>query len=218
MTPKDEEQKVRNSYHGRVRSEVLDLVPDGSGKVLDVGGGIGASLTYLKAAGKCDYAVVADLVANACLPEVDMAYEGNLEDPQLLEKILQEQGEVDVILGLDVFEHLADPWSIVAACHKMLKPGGVIIASIPNARHYKLVVPLVFQGKFELTESGIMDRTHLRWFVRDTAITLMTSSGLTLEHVRGKMYGKKNNLVNYLTFGIFRNFLYLQYFIRVRRE
>jgi len=209
---------VRESYHGRVRSDVLELAPEGPFRVLDVGGGVGSSLAYLKSRGKCSHAVVVDLVADECLPEVDAAYAGNLEDEKLLQRIAQEQGEMDVILCLDVLEHLTDPWAIVESCYKLLKPGGVIIASIPNMRNYRLLIPLVFQGKFELKDAGILDRTHLRWFVRDTAIELMTPSNLSLEHIEGKIYGVKKNLLNKITFGLLRNFLCLQYFIRVRRS
>jgi 2-polyprenyl-3-methyl-5-hydroxy-6-metoxy-1,4-benzoquinol methylase len=208
---------VRSDYHARVRTEVLDLVPEGPNRVLDVGGGIGASAAWLKSVGKCDHAVVVDLVADNCLPEIDAGYGGNLEDPALLQRVASEQGKMDVILCLDVLEHVTDPWAVVKHCHDILNPGGVIVTSIPNMRHYSLVLPLVFRGKFDLTDSGIRDRTHLRWFVKDTAIDLMTSSGLKLDHVEGKIYGRKKNLLNTLTLGLFREFLFLQYFIRVRR-
>ncbi len=208
---------VRADYHARVRTEVLELVPAGTKNVLDIGGGIGASASYLKSIGKCTRAIVVDLVADNCLPEIDAAYSGNLEDPALLRRVGGEQGKMDVILCLDVLEHVTDPWSVIEYCHRVLDTGGVIIASIPNMRHYSLVLPLVFRGKFDLVDSGVRDRTHLRWFVKDTAIDLMTSSGLVLEVVQGKIYGRKKNLLNKLTLGLLREFLYLQYFLRVRR-
>lgn len=208
---------VLTEYHGRVRTEVLELVPHGFKSVLDIGGGTGASAKYLKEIGKAESAVVVDMVADHTLEEVDAAYAGDLEDPKLLEKVAAEQGKFDVILCLDVLEHLTDPWSVVAQCHGMLRPGGVIVASIPNMRNYTLVLPLVFSGKFELQDSGIRDRTHLRWFVRQSAIDLMTSSGLSLEHVQGKYYGRRHLVLDKLSFGLLQNFLYLQYFIRVRR-
>jgi 2-polyprenyl-3-methyl-5-hydroxy-6-metoxy-1,4-benzoquinol methylase len=210
-------QEIRLGYHNRVRGEVLQLVPSGLHKVLDIGGGIGTSSAYLKSIGKCSRAIVVDLVADSCLSEIDVSYSGDLDDPTFLETVAKEQGGMDVILCLDVLEHIKDPWSVIERCNDILNPGGVIVASIPNARNYRLVIPLVFFGKFELKDGGILDRTHLRWFVRDTAIDLMTHSGLELELVRGHIYGWKKRAFNIVTFGLFRNFLYLQYFIRVRR-
>ncbi len=61
------------------------------------------------------------------------------------------------------------------------------------------------------------DRTHLRWFVRSTAVELMTCSGLALEQVQGRYYGRKKDILNSATFGVFDDLLFLQYFIRVRR-
>lgn len=208
---------IRDDYHALVREDVLSLVPEGANTVLDVGGGIGASAGYLKEVGKAAHYVVVDLVADQKHPSVDAAYAGNLEDTALLEKVKAEQGAFDVILCLDVLEHLTDPWAIIATCHRMLKPGGVIVASIPNARNYRLLIPLVLKGRFDYAELGLLDRTHLRWFTRDTAIELMTSSGLVLEHVQGQFYGQRKKLLNILTLGLLKNFIYLQHFIRVRR-
>jgi len=208
---------VRDDYHALVRTDVLELVPQDTHAVLDIGGGIGGSAAYLKQQGRATRAVVVDLVANDCLPEIDAAYAGNLEDPELLKTLAKEQGKFDAILCLDVLEHVTDPWSVIDYCHDVLNPGGVIVASIPNVRNHQLLFPLIFRGKFDLTDSGIMDRTHLRWFVKETAINLMTRKGLVLEHIQGTMYGRKKKLLNAMTFGLFRNFFYLQYFIRVKR-
>ena len=208
---------VRNDYHARVRDDVLELVPDGTKTVLDIGGGVGSSAAYLKSVGKASKAVVVDLVADNCLPEIDAGYAGNLENPDLLKKVVSEQGKFDAILCLDVLEHLTDPCSVIDYCNDALNPNGVIVASIPNVRNHQLLFPLIFRGKFQLTESGILDRTHLRWFVEETAIELMTRNGLILEHIEGKMYGRKKKLLNAISFGLFRHFFYLQYFIRVRR-
>ncbi|MGB3146346.1 MAG: methyltransferase domain-containing protein [Paracoccaceae bacterium] len=209
--------QVREDYHSLVRKEVLALVPDGLNSVLDIGGGVGGSAAYLKSIGKANKATVVDLVAGNCLPEIDAAYGGNLEDPALLQQIEAEQGKVDIVLCLDVLEHLSDPWSVIKQLDGMLNPGGVIIASIPNVRNYRLVVPLVFKGQFKLADKGILDRTHLRWFVRDTAAALMTCSGMKLEHLEGFYQGRKKKLFNMLTLGLFSEFLVLQFYIRVRK-
>ena len=214
----DEKAEIREDYHALVRKDVLGLVPNGQNAVLDIGGGIGASASYLKKVGKAARYVVVDLVADQRNPSVDEAYSGDLEDPSLLAKIGVEQGAFDVILCLDVLEHLTDPWSVIKTCHTMLKPGGVIVASIPNVRNYRLLIPLIFKGHFSYTEKGLLDRTHLRWFVRSTAIELMTGSGLFIDYIQGRFYGKRMWLLNFFTLGLLRNFIYLQYFIRVRRS
>jgi 2-polyprenyl-3-methyl-5-hydroxy-6-metoxy-1,4-benzoquinol methylase len=208
---------VRDDYHALVREKVLQLVPEKAGAVPDVGGGIGASAAYLKSLGRATSATVVDLVADQHLPEIDAGYGGNLEDPALLARIAEDRGPFDTILCLDVLEHLSDPWAVVDRLTTMLAPGGVIVASIPNMRNYRLVVPLVVSGRFELAESGILDRTHLRWFVRDTAIRLFTDAGLDVDRVVDHFEGPKKVMFNRLTLGLFKNFVTLQFYIRARK-
>ncbi|MEH6392942.1 MAG: methyltransferase domain-containing protein [Sulfitobacter sp.] len=208
------EHNVKASYHGLVRHEVLKLAPQCCGNVLDVGGGIGASSAYLKATRRAHTATVIDLVASDCMPEIDQTFSGDLEDADLFDQVAQNCELFDVILCLDVLEHLTDPWAVIDRLSAMLAPGGCIIASIPNVRNYRLVVPLVFQGKFDLADSGILDRTHLRWFVKDTAKSLMSRGGLRVECCRGFFEGPKKKTFNLLTLGVFRNFLTIQYYIR----
>lgn len=208
---------VKQGYHDLVRHDVLELVSTGEHNVLDIGGGVGACAAYLKSCGKATRATVVDLVGDNCLPEIDAAYGGDLEDPELLARVSEEQGPFDVILCLDVLEHLKDPWSVVSLAHKILKPGGILVVSVPNVRNYRLVVPLVLRNQFQLTEKGLMDRTHLRWFVRDTAIDLVTGSGLKLEKVVDHFEGPKKELFNKLTFGLFSSFLTIQFYLSARK-
>ncbi len=211
--------EIRAGYHALVRSDIFPLVPVQGGTLLDIGGGIGATASALKSSGHVERAGVIDLVSHdPGKLGLDFHYSGNLEEPGFLESITEKEGPFSTILCLDVLEHISDPWSLIAALHKSLAPGGVIVASIPNMRHYKASFPLFFQGRWDLEDSGIRDRTHLRWFVRDTAIGLMTSSGLQLEEIREATgAGRKITLIRTVTFGILRSFTTLQYLIRARK-
>ena len=207
---------MMDHYHDHVRSDVFGIVPTPAGRVLDLGGGIGATGAALKAARGATFVVVADLVADGAVDGVDVAISGNLEDPAFLRTLLEDNGPFDTILCLDVLEHLRDPWAVVRELHKGLAKDGVIVASIPNVNHHSLVFPLMFRGRYELQDAGLLDRTHIRWFTRESAIAMMTDSGLTLESVGGWL-GRKNRLLSVLTFGLSRRFTILQYLIRVRR-
>lgn len=208
--------KVLDQYHNNVRSDVFDIVPNPAGRVLDLGGGVGATGAALKQARGATFVALADLVAEEAVNDVDQAISGNLEDPLFLRKVLQDHGPFDTILCLDVLEHLRDPWMVVRELHDGLAPNGVIVASIPNINHHSLVFPLMFRGRYELQDTGLLDRTHIRWFTRQSAISMMTETGLKLEKIGGVL-GRKNKLMNLLTFGISKRFTTLQYMIRVRR-
>lgn len=209
----------RMDYHKHIREEIIPLVPDAGGTLLDVGGGVGATAARLKHLGKAQRVGVIDLIDSSMEGVTkDFSYSGNIEDARFLDSVIEAEGPFQTILCLDVLEHLVDPWAIVGRLHKALVPGGVIVASIPNVRHYSAFLPLAFQDRWDLADDGILDRTHLRFFVRSTAIELMTCSGLKLEEVRGNLVGgRKVKLARALSLGMLNSFTYLQYLIRVRR-
>ena len=215
-----EQLSIRPSYHMLTRLDILQIVPRIGGALLDVGGGVGSTAAYLKNEGYVERAGVVDLVTqSAATKGIDFHYTANLEQLDTLSRIFEKEGPFNVILCLDVLEHLSDPWSMVKCLHSMLAVNGVIVASIPNIRYYKASFPLFFRGRWDLESSGIRDRTHLRWFVRDTAVQLMTSSGLKLEVIIDKPGGgRKIGLIRTFTFGLLNEFTNLQYLIRVRNE
>lgn len=92
------------------------------------------------------------------------------------------QSEFDVAVFGDVLEHLRNPWLLLKETQQILKPDGYIVASIPNVAHGAIRFALL-QGKFEYTELGILDSTHLRFFTRKTVEHLFESSGYFIEYI-----------------------------------
>ena len=208
---------ARPDYHARVRRDVFHLVPPG-GTVLDIGGGHGATAAALKASGHVDRIGVADLVAPLDPAGIDFSYKGDLTDPDLLARIGREQGPFATILCLDILEHLPDPWAVVSQLHQLLAPGGCIVASLPNVRNFTVVLPLLLKGEWRYRNTGILDRTHLRFFGFREAVELLISSGLMLEACEASIPKAKRLIwANALTLGLLRGFLSLQTLVRVRR-
>jgi hypothetical protein len=69
----------------------------------------------------------------------------------------------------------------VRRCVRLLKPGGQIIACVPNVRNWRVVAPLLFRGDWEYEDAGILDRTHLRFFTRRSMTRLLSDCGLRTE-------------------------------------
>jgi 2-polyprenyl-3-methyl-5-hydroxy-6-metoxy-1,4-benzoquinol methylase len=86
------------------------------------------------------------------------------------------EGTFDAIICGDVLEHLADPEHVLRALRERVAPGGVLIASLPNAAHWTARRELL-RGRFPQADHGIFDRTHLRFFTRSTARELLGRSG-----------------------------------------
>jgi 2-polyprenyl-3-methyl-5-hydroxy-6-metoxy-1,4-benzoquinol methylase len=92
-------------------------------------------------------------------------------------------GRVDVLLLLDVLEHLRDPWTRLTELRTLLTPTGVVIASIPNVRNIKVLRPLLVSGEWQYQSSGILDRTHLRFFTRRTVLELFAGAGYEIQTI-----------------------------------
>ena len=90
----------------------------------------------------------------------------------------------DYIMFGDVLEHLIDPFSLVDRLKKNLKPGGCILASIPNIMNANVIYELL-HGNFAYQDSGILDRTHLRFFTKNEVVKLFSTRGYSIERLAG---------------------------------
>ncbi|HEX2853338.1 MAG TPA: class I SAM-dependent methyltransferase [Opitutaceae bacterium] len=96
---------------------------------------------------------------------------------------LEEHGPFDVVMFADVLEHLASPAEMLALARSGLKPGGLILISVPNAVHWIMRWQILF-GRFEYADCGIRDATHLRWFTRSSMTHLLDYAGFETVEVR----------------------------------
>jgi len=83
------------------------------------------------------------------------------------------------VLLLDVLEHLYHPERVLEQCHSVVSPDGLLIVSLPNVANVAARLMLLF-GRFDYSQRGILDRTHLRFFTRNTARRLMETSGYSI--------------------------------------
>jgi SAM-dependent methyltransferase len=122
----------------------------------------------------------------------------------------------DCILCLDVLEHLVDPWVVVNKVTKKLKTNGILITSIPNIRHISILVKLLFLGRWTYADSGILDRTHLRFFTKYSCLELLDLPHLNLEQLN-RLISPNLKWLHYLCFGLFDDFISGQYLSRSRK-
>lgn len=88
----------------------------------------------------------------------------------------------DAVLLGDVLEHLADPWKQLQRVSHVCTPNTDVVVSIPNVAHLSVRAQIA-RGRFIYTEKGILDRTHLRFFTRDSAIELIEQSGFRIREM-----------------------------------
>jgi len=169
-------------YYGQPRGDLLPLVPAGVRTVLDLGCGRGATGELLQRRFGCAVTGVElnPVVARAAAAVLDRVEVGDLER-------LEIPGRYDLVLALDVVEHLADPWRLLERLPGWLAPGGRALLSIPNVGHFAIVEDLL-AGRFDYLPIGLLCVTHLRFFTRDGLERALRQAGLTrfAIHLRGE--------------------------------
>jgi len=208
------ERGQRTDYYAHLRAEIIEAIPEGCMAILDVGCGKGTLGRWLKEQG---VGAVYGMELSAAAGEeakqwLDQVAIGDIEHapPPCPGK------SVDCIICADVLEHTADPWAVVAKLKMLLKPGGCMVASIPNVGFHRNIRKLI-RGEWRYTDEGLLDRTHLRFFTLETIEELFASNGLAIEKVFKRVDGGWNiRLLNALLLGYLKNTLYLHYIVRAR--
>jgi 2-polyprenyl-3-methyl-5-hydroxy-6-metoxy-1,4-benzoquinol methylase len=88
----------------------------------------------------------------------------------------------DYLVFSDVLEHVYDPFTVLRDYLRLVKDGGRVVISVPNALVWTNRLSFLF-GRFEYADTGVMDRTHMRWFTFRSAKRLVRAAGCTLERV-----------------------------------
>jgi 2-polyprenyl-3-methyl-5-hydroxy-6-metoxy-1,4-benzoquinol methylase len=155
------------------RGRVFRSIPNGS-RVLDVGCDTGRLGEILRREKACEvHGIERDSAAAAeAARRLNSVHVGTADSGAAL----REFKDFDVVLFLDVLEHLYDPWAVLQGAIGALRSGGVVLAVVPNIAHVSVIRRLLL-GRFDYEEHGTMDRTHLRWFTRRSLGQALSQTG-----------------------------------------
>ena len=168
------------SYVGP-RRDVMALVPAETRRLLDVGcsnGTLGAALKERDGA-RVTGIELDPAMAGQARTVLDTVHVGSVEDDTLFERLGDER--YGCIVFADLLEHLVDPWKALGRFVERLEPDGVVVASLPNIRHYTTIRTLLFSGYWPYRDRGLHDRTHLRFFTLRNVRELFASAGLEVQ-------------------------------------
>ncbi len=156
-------------------------------KILEIGCHSGDFTAYLSNLGHEVTGIESDAAA------VQRAKQKGIEvihlDVERIQASLAAHHQFDVILAMDVLEHLKEPSDVLRTLHPYLHPRGRLIVTGPNVAHWAVRKNLLL-GRWEYTETGIMDRTHLRFYTRSTWRRLLQDGGfrvIRMEPVDGSV-------------------------------
>jgi len=171
------------SYIG-IRNDILSLISDDVSRVLDIGCSTGALGEQIKQSNNNVEVIGIEFdeqMANVAKNKLDKVIVGDIESINLADSL--PLNYFDCIIFADILEHLKNPWGILKSSVNFLNDGGVVIASIPNIRHYTTIVNLLFKGYWPYRERGIHDRTHLRFFTLRNIRELFQYANLSIERI-----------------------------------
>ncbi len=168
--------------------DLLAVLPKGLKRVVEVGSSSGAlAREYKRLYPGCHYTGIevderyAELSRRYCDEVLCADIEGM--EPAAFDRLFPSECW---IFG-DSLEHLRDPWSLLKKVRSGLAHGGAVAACIPNAQHWSLQARLNC-GLLRYEDSGLLDRTHLRWFTRTTVVELFDASGFVVEQMLGRVF------------------------------
>ncbi len=147
----------------------LDRVP-GDARVLDVGCGEGV--------------LVDEYAGRLAIEGVDLDYSSPRVRQGSVLDLPFGTATFDCVLCLDVLEHVPQPDQrrAVAELHRVLRPGGRLIASLPNLAHLQSRVHFLLAGRLIRTAN---ERKHPGDRTIDEYLSLLTAAGFRLLERKG---------------------------------
>lgn len=204
-----------------VHQKIIRFVGSGS-KILDVGCANGYLSKLIKEKGNAVSGIeISEIAAKEAKGHLDELIVGNIEHMNLP----WPEQHFDIIICADVLEHLFDPSTVLVKLRKVLKDNGVLILSIPNIAYYGIRKSLLL-GRFEYSNTGTLDRGHIRFFTFATAERMLKEAGYQILKSDCILYLPEfinrskaiHNIIYRLSKKYFSNLLGYQFLFMVQRK
>ena len=109
---------------------------------------------------------------------------------------------------------MIDPWNILKLTKRfLLKNKSFVVALIPNFRFWHNLKEIVLNKAFNYKNSGILDKTHLRFFTRRSIIEMFEKNGfdiITIKNIN-PIQSKKFKFFNFMLLNKIREMKYMQF-------
>lgn len=205
---------MQNDYYAFERRNILPFVPPNIKRTLDVGCASGIFSSQLKAEKDVEtwgIEMIED-AANKAKLKLDNVLTGTFDE--VYDSL--PKNYFDCIFFNDVLEHMAYPEDCLIKAKENLADGGHILASIPNMRYVEVLRELIFKKDWLYKDSGIQDKTHLRFYTEKSMRRMIEGCGCKIERMEG-INGVSpyclTSFINLLFFNRLKDIKYRQYII-----
>jgi 2-polyprenyl-3-methyl-5-hydroxy-6-metoxy-1,4-benzoquinol methylase len=174
------DSRNRADYYLHHRRELCAFLPEEQQIVLEVGcgaGNFGQTLNAVETWGVEPDRASCQVAAQHYTRILNGYYE-NVES-------LIPDNHFDLIVCNDVIEHMADHRGFLQSLHRKLKSSGNLVGSVPNVRYYDNLFNLLCKKDWCYVDSGILDRTHLRFFTEKSLRLTLVNAGFRVDMLEG---------------------------------
>ena len=180
-------------------------------KVLDIGCGGGLLSEALAKAGAQVTAIdlAPELVKVARLHGLESGVQVDYRLQAAEDLAAEQAGAFDVVTCMEMLEHVPDPGAIIAACQRLLRPGGKLFLSTINRTAAAFAVAVV--GAEYIARLLPRGTHHYQDFIKPAELgAWLRAEGLSLQDVSGMAYEPWRNRarlsrrteINYLAFAV----------------
>ena len=174
--------------HEHHNPDLLNFIPKDAANLIEIGCSSGAlAREFKKINPNCNYLGVeidpdyAELANRFCDETLVLDIESAGED------FFQNNKLRDCWIFGDTLEHLRNPSAVLSKIKAVIPENGSIVACIPNMQHWSIQARLSF-GDLRYEDSGLLDKTHLRWFTRITIIETFLAAGFSIIDASARIF------------------------------
>ena len=148
-------------------------------RCVDVGCGDGTTTGHWLSRHAAEYVGV-DVSANAVEAAQARGFQAQQVDDS--STLPFEDASFDVATCIEVLEHVFEPHSTVREIHRVLKPGGVLIATVPNVAYWRRRLDMAVLGRWnplgdDLSTKAPWRDPHIRFFTVRTLKRMLGDAG-----------------------------------------
>jgi len=176
------------TYFGNVNPDLLEIIPLTARRVLELGCGEGAlAAAYRSRNPKAHYTAVEvhRPSAQTAAAQVDRLLSADFESMDDAE--VMGGARFDAIIMGDVLEHMSDPDRVLTRLRNLLTDDGYLAISVPNVAHWTALFHLI-NGRWPSLDSGLFDRTHLRFFTLQSLTETLGRTGFRMAKGRPRQF------------------------------
>jgi 2-polyprenyl-3-methyl-5-hydroxy-6-metoxy-1,4-benzoquinol methylase len=168
--------------------QLFDLIPDALQSIIEIGSGSGVLAKAIKHRSPATHYIGIELdpeYSKLSSRYCDLVLTDNIETPS--EELRNYIQTTSAIVFSDVLEHLYNPWQTLKFLRSEISKECSIYASIPNIQHWSIIFGLI-SGNFDYADSGLLDRTHIRFFTKKTIISMFNNCGFEVKSISPRIF------------------------------